>query len=134
MAILRGLAGASSAFVAAFALHIVGGASGQPWLFAIAVALIFATATGFPVIALAIARPWQHRQRLALLTIGAAAGVALTASALWAANDRTLAWWQLPASVALVALVSGASLLAWARLRGGETRSLQSTHPAADRP
>ena len=55
-----GLTGAFGLFAAAFALHIVGGASGQRWLFAIAVALIYLTATGFAAISLAIAGFDRH--------------------------------------------------------------------------
>ncbi len=49
-----GLISAFALFAASFALHIVGGATDQGWLFAIAVGLIFLTATGFPAIALVL--------------------------------------------------------------------------------
>lgn len=129
MTILRGLGGAFACFAAAFFLHIVGGALDQDWLFAAAVALIFVTGAGFPVIALALARPPLWRQRMALLIAGSAAGVALTGAALWAANGRSLAWWEAPAAAALVALTSGAGLLAWMWLHGRESLALRP--PAA---
>lgn len=117
MAAARGLLVAVVLFVASFALHIVAGASGLGWLFAVAVALIFLTATGLPAVALlaAGARPATRAGRLVLVA-GSLVGVVLTASALWAANGRTFAWWEVPASVGLVALSS--ALLLAARSRG----------------
>ncbi len=103
----RGLAGASALFAASFALHIVAGALDQGWLFAIAVGLIYVTATAFPVIALRLARaPARSFSGLLILAAGAAAGVGFTWGALWAANGRAMAWWEPLAAVALVAVAS----------------------------
>ena len=106
MAPLRGLLLASGAFAAAFALHIVGGATGQGWLFAVAVALIFALATGFPIVALLCAGRLTAGERNLVLNAGFVAGVALTAAALWAANGRAFAWWTFPAALLAVFGVS----------------------------
>ena len=105
--------------MASFALHVVGGATDQGWLFAIAVALIFVSATGFPVIAVwaggfADLRSVEAR---AAGAIGAAAGYGFTVGALWAANGRAFAWWEFPLAALLVLLGSGALLLAWRTLR-----------------
>lgn len=106
---IRGFALALGLFAAFFALHIVGGATDQGWLFATAVALIFLTATGFPAIMHAFAgRRARMRHARALWLVGGIAGVALTSSALWAANDRTIAWWQAPAALLLVGVISPA--------------------------
>lgn len=107
-----GLAGAFGLFGSAFALHIVGGASGQRWLFAIAVALIYLTATGFAAISLAIAG--FDRQSLAgrrQLAVGTVPAVVFTSAALWAANGRAFAAWNPPLTVVLV-LISTTALLA----------------------
>lgn len=105
-------------FAASFALHIVGGATDQGWLFAIAVALIFLCATGFPAIALLLTRgrATGAEQRV-ILGAGGIIGIVLTASALWAANGRTFAWWHPPVAIVLVVVVS-AVLLAAARMTG----------------
>lgn len=110
MAIVRGLLCAFALFAAAFALHIVGGATDQRWLFAVAVALIFATAVSFPVLAwLAGGRP-AGSQRTAMLALGTVVGTVLTAAALWAADDRSTAWWHVPASLAAVVAMEAALL------------------------
>ena len=49
--VIRGEVIAFVLFAASFALHIVAGAMDQGWLFAIAVVLIYISATGFPAIA-----------------------------------------------------------------------------------
>ena len=116
MPVVRGLALAFVAFVASFALHIVGGATDQGWLFAIAVALIFIAATGFPAIATLLAGPATDIHTRWLLGIGAVAGFVLTMSALWAANDRSTALWHFPAALVLVVVVSGVILAATGRL------------------
>ncbi len=105
-------------FAAAFALHIVGGATDQGWLFAIAVGLIYLTATGYPAIAAWLLERGDPsvRERQFTLAAGAVAGVILTASALRAANDRTFAWWQPPLAVVLVT-ISTAAILALMRAR-----------------
>lgn len=89
-------------FAVSFALHIVGGASDQGWLFAIAVALIYVTAAGFPAIASRIA----GQADVVTLVGGAVIGVALTSGALWAANGRAWAWWTVPLAVVLTAATS----------------------------
>jgi hypothetical protein len=48
---VRGVLAAAVLFLGAFGLHIVGGATDQSWLFAIAVGLIYLLATGFPWLA-----------------------------------------------------------------------------------
>ncbi len=101
MRTLKGLGGASLIFAVCFALHIVGGATDQGWLFALAVVLIYVTASGFPAIAWLLGgRPAADRR---LLAGGALVGFVLTVAALRAANDRTFAWWQPP--VAMVAVI-----------------------------
>jgi hypothetical protein len=103
----RGIVIAFGLFAASFALHIVGGATDQGWLFAIAVALIFITAVGFPTIAGLLAR---HGPHAAAITVSFLVGVALTSSALWAANGRSWAWWTVPAALALVVATNAAAL------------------------
>lgn len=120
MTVVRGLVLALAFFAASFALHVLGGATDQSWLFAMAVVLIFLSATGFPAFAAFFGRTMDP----VLLGVGAAAGVVLTASALWAANDRAFAWWHLPLSIALVAVVSYVLLAGQqrtVRVRGGRT-------------
>ncbi len=115
MAALRGTALALGLFGVSFALHIVGGATGQGWLFAIAVVLIFVSATGFAGIA-----AWPSGRSAAtgdlVLVVWGIAGVAFTGGALWAANGRAFAWWEVPAAIALETLVSGVVLLAHRRV------------------
>lgn len=108
MRALRGLFLAFALFAASFALHIVGGATDQGWLFAIAVVLIYLFAAGFPFVATLLAgSPLGQTQQRLTLVIGAIAGVALTSGAYWAANGRSFAWWEVPAAVVSVAVVSG---------------------------
>ncbi len=129
MKVVRGLVLAFGLFAAAFVLHIVGGATDQGWLFAIAVVLIFAMAVLFPAIAVALARSPSGNERRVTAALGALAGIALTASALWAANDRTMAWWTVP--VAAIA-VAGANGAAWAAAnRRKRTPEAQRTVPAS---
>jgi hypothetical protein len=116
--VVRGVGVALAIFVASFALHIVGGATDQGWLFAIAVALIFVSATGFPVIA-----AWaggftdlQSVEARATGAIGAAAGYGFTVGALWASNGRAFAWWEFPLATALVVAGSALLLLLWRTL------------------
>jgi hypothetical protein len=113
MRVVQGLGIALAIFLASFALHIVGGATDQGWLFAIAVALIFVSATGFPVIATIAGRFPDLQSPEARLTtaVGAAAGYGFTVAALWAANGRAFAWWEFPLAAALVFAVSGAMLV-----------------------
>lgn len=109
----RGLGIAFAFFAGSFALHIVGGASNQRWLFAVAVGLIYLTATGFPAIAV-VASGLARSQRLQMkmvLGLGAIAGVGFTIGALWAANGRAFAWWQFVLGPVLV-LVTSAAVLA----------------------
>lgn len=107
-------------FAGAFALHVVGGATGQDWLFALAVALIYLTAAGFPAIAAAFAG------RMDMLTggLGGLIGAGLTSGALWASNDRAWGWWTVPLAAVLVALTSSALWWTWhasESRRGGVT-------------
>lgn len=108
---MRGFGIAFGVFAASFALHIVGGATDQDWLFGTAVALIYLSATGFAVVAwlAAGARP---NDRL-LVGAGMAAGFVLTLSALWAADDRSFAGWHVPLGVALVLTTSSLLYGAW---------------------
>ncbi len=128
MRAVRGLGIAVALFVAAFALHIVGGATGQRWLFAIAVGLIYVTATGFPAIALVASRLTlrDEVELKLLLGTGAIAGLAFTIGALWAANGRTFAWWQFILAPALV-LFTSVVLLAWRRFAGRQTRAIATS-------
>ncbi|MBI5949639.1 MAG: hypothetical protein HY875_15975 [Chloroflexi bacterium] len=105
-------------FAAAFALHIVGGATDQGWLFAIAVGLIYLTATGYPAIAAWLLDRGDPslRERQFTLAAGAVIAIILTTSALRAANDRTFAWWQAPLALVLVT-VSTAAILGVRRAR-----------------
>jgi hypothetical protein len=113
MAAMRGNFLAFVLFAAFFALHIVGGATDQGWLFAIAVVLIAISAITFPMVAMLLARPATTRQRALTVAIGFAAGAALTAGVFWAANDRAWAWWHWPAAIAIVGTV------AWLTLQRG---------------
>lgn len=82
----------------------------QRWLFAIAVALIFLSATGFPAFALLLAGDTRGPWRRVLIAAGVAGGFALTMAALWAANGRATAWWHVPLAVVMEAAVSAAVL------------------------
>jgi hypothetical protein len=106
VAALRGNLLAFALFAAFFALHIVGGATDQGWLFAIAVVLIALTAAGFPALALMVSGAAGPQSRALTLAFGAVAGFALTAATLWAANDRAWAWWHFPAAAAISLAVS----------------------------
>lgn len=108
MRALRGLTIAFGFFAASFALHIVGGATDQGWLFALAVALIYVAATGFPAVALMASglhagADWPSRLTLGL---GAVAGAAFTVGALWATNGRAFAWWEFALAPILVVVMS----------------------------
>ncbi|MDZ7728910.1 MAG: hypothetical protein U5Q44_12345 [Dehalococcoidia bacterium] len=114
----QGLVLALGIFAASFALHIVGGATDQGWLFGLAVVLIYISASGFGAIAWLLAGA-REGDRLTLV-IGSLAALALTVSALWAANDRAFAWWQAPVAPVLVVITSGAiygGWLAWRKRR-----------------
>lgn len=105
----RGLAITFVLFAVAFALHIVGGATDQGWLFAIAVGLIFLVATGYSGFALWIAGLASAGTRAAIWTdlLGGVAGSALTVAALWAANGRAFEPWHFAAAPLIEAAVSG---------------------------
>ncbi len=132
MNVARGLVLAFGVFAASFALHIVGGASGQDWLFNLAVALIFLTATAFPVIALLFAGSPRGAARNLVLNAGFVIGTALTASAFWAANGRGFAWWEVPAAAASVLVVSVTCTLVLARLWSRQSARV-SPRPASFR-
>lgn len=106
---IRGFVVTLGFFAAAFALHIVGGATDQGWLFITAVALIFTLATGFPAFMHAFAgRRARSRNGRSLWIVGGVTGVVLTSSALWAGDDRSFALWQPPVAIVCVAVVSSA--------------------------
>jgi len=125
MAPVKGNVIAFGLFAAAFALHIVGGATDQAWLFAIAVALIGVLAVAFPLVAAAAGRPASRTERLTTLAMGTVIGIVLSTSALWAANGRSMAWWQAPVAIVSVLAV----LIAGLKLRpgrgGGSSSPLQ---------
>lgn len=109
-------------FAAAFALHIVAGATDQGWLFAIAVGLIFLIATGYSGFALWFAGLAYAGTRAATVTdlLGGIAGSALTVGALWAANDRAFEVWHFAVAPLLEAGVSAVVVyvvvhLGWAK-------------------
>lgn len=110
VAAVRGNVIAFVLFATAFALHIVGGATDQEWLFALAVALIAVCAAGFPVIAVAFSGASSGPVRALTAAIGGAAGAALTASALWAAEGRAWAWWHIPAALAVAMAATAIAL------------------------
>jgi hypothetical protein len=109
LAAAKGLVLTFVLFAGAFALHIVGGATDQDWLFAIAVGLIFLIATGYSGFALWIAGLAQAGTRAAAWTdlLGGIAGSALTIGALWAANDRAFEPWHFAVAPLIEAGVSG---------------------------
>ncbi|MBI2766173.1 MAG: hypothetical protein HYX53_09710 [Chloroflexi bacterium] len=106
-------------------LHIIGGATGQGWLFAIAVALIYVTATGFPAIAAWTSQAESATGRWLTLFAALPIGLLLTGGALWAANGRSLAWWTAPAAAILTGADTVATLWLRSRLhqRGGVART-----------
>lgn len=128
MPAVRGLGIAFAFFAGSFALHIVGGATDQRWLFAIAVGLIYVTATGFPAITLvASGITLNERPRMKLaLGIGAVAGIGLTIAALWAANGRAFAWWEFVLAPALV-LFTSLVLLALRRFAGKPAKAIATS-------
>jgi hypothetical protein len=123
----RGLVLTFGCFAAAFGLHIVGGATDQDWLFAIAVGLIFLIATGYSGFALWFAGLAYAGTRAANVTdlLGGVAGSALTVGALWAANDRAFEVWHFAVAPLLEAAVSALVVfivvrLGWAKVREAE--------------
>ena len=121
---VAGLAVAFAAFAAAFALHIVGGATDQGWLFALAVGLIYLTAAGFPEIALWVAgdNRLSARESRAVLAVGFLAGSAFTLGAFWAANGRAFEAWMFAGAPITVACLS------WA-LHRTRTAAVQARSP-----
>jgi hypothetical protein len=119
---IRGLVLAFGLFAAAFTLHIAGGATDQGWLFAIAVALIYVTATAFPVLALVLAGSVSPLGRAITLNAGLLLGMLFTGGALWAANGRAFAWWTAPGAILLVFAVSSSLRLVFARRLAATTR------------
>ncbi len=112
MRALRGLLLAFGLFAAAFALHVVAGATDQGWLFSIAVGIIYFLVTGFPFVATVLAgAPLAETERRVLLGAGAVVGVVLTTGAYWAAAGREFDWWVIPAAFPSVAIVSTALFL-----------------------
>lgn len=125
---IKGLVIAFAAFSFAFALHIVGGATDQGWLFAIAVGLIYVIATGFPAIALWIAGlPYNGSEAAKFTyTTGVIIGTGLTLGALWATNGRSFAAWHFPSSIILVAVVSAVILLIRSRVEQSQAAGATS--------
>lgn len=119
----RALAITLGIFAFSFALHIVGGATDQGWLFALAVGLIYVSASGFGAIAWILAGAARNDRGTPAL--GSVAATVLTASALWAANDRSFAAWHVPAAIALVATTSAAIVVLWSVLRRRASRGQQ---------
>ena len=103
---MLGLAGALALFFAAFGLHIVGGATDQGWLFAIAVGLIFFLAVAFPWVATVIARTRIRDAHRHFLAAGFLIGLTLTAGTLWAASDRSFEAWHALAAPVMVFLAT----------------------------
>lgn len=110
-------------FAGAFALHVVGGATDQDWLFAIAVGLIYLIATGYSGFALLIAGLARSGTRTANFTdlIGGVIGSLLTIGALWATNDRSFAGWHFVAGPLLESAVSG--LVVFVAIQSGVAHS-----------
>lgn len=132
MAIVRGLGIAFGIFALSFALHIVGGASDQEWLFALAVALIYFSATGLPVIAaVAAGRSAAPFGGAALLVPAGLLGVVFTGGALWAVNGRTAAWWQPPVAVLLVGVMSAVGFALLSARQRNRSRNAGSRRLAA---
>jgi hypothetical protein len=128
---IRGLFLTFLCFAAAFALHVVGGATDQGWLFAIAVGLIFLIATGYSGFALWFAGLAYAGDRAANVTdlAGGVVGSALTLGALWAANDRSFAIWQFAAAPLMEAAVSAIVVfivvrLGWAHAPAPEPQAI----------
>jgi hypothetical protein len=111
MATLRGTVLAFGLFAGSFALHVVAGATDQDWLFAAAVVLIYLSATGFAGIA-ALLTGWDRGDVSGdtVLVAWGVIGVAFTSGALWAANGRAFAWWEVPLALVLETVISGALL------------------------
>lgn len=125
---VKGLVLTFAAFAVAFALHIVGGATDQGWLFAIAVVLIYAIAMGFPAIALWVSGLTYRGSEPAKFTYtaGVIIGTGLTLGALWATNDRSFAAWHFAASIVLVAIVSAVVLLIRSRVEQSQAAGATS--------
>lgn len=116
-------------FAGAFALHVVGGATDQGWLFAIAVGFIYVVATGYSGFALLIAGLARSGSRIASLTdlIGGVIGSALTIGALWASNGRAFEAWHFIAGPLLESAVSGLVVFIAIRLAPGQPRTRPAT-------
>ena len=122
MRMVFGLVVAFGVFAVCFALHIVGGATDQGWLFGAAVVLIFVTAAGYPAIALgASGLGIETREGRWTLLAGMVVGDLLTTSALWAAAGRSLVWWQPFVAAVIVGVVSMGML--WAMRSVGMIRA-----------
>ncbi len=133
MKAFRGIGIAFGSFAASFALHIVGGATGQGWLFAIAVALIFVTATAFPTIAL-VSGGFTSLDAVGARATGAVsavAGYSFTLAALWAANGRAFAWWEFPTAAGLLLAVNALTLLGLRAWRDRPDGSMSNSTDAA---
>jgi hypothetical protein len=104
--VFRGNAAALGGFAFFFVLHIIGGATEQAWLFAIAVVLIAASAVLFPASAVYLSRARNSREITWTTAVGGVIGAALVAGVLWAANDRAWEWWHVPAAIAIALVVA----------------------------
>ena len=133
MQIVRGLGLGFVAFAAFFALHIVGGATDQGWLFAIAVGLIYASAMAFAPLAATLsgAAPGTAARRTTM-ALGFIAAIGLTAGTLWATNDRAWAWWTWPGAIGLAAGATIVVEMARRKRRRGRHRS--GRRPTSERP
>ncbi len=112
-----GIVGALGLFLASFALHIAGGVTGQGWLFAIAVGLIFFFAVGFVWVATLLAKT-RIRDAHRYFLIGCfGIALTLTGATLWAASDRSFEAWHAPAAPVLVFFATAALARAEAHWR-----------------
>lgn len=123
-AAIRGLGIAFAAFAAAFALHIVGGATDQGWLFAAAVVLIYISATAYPAIALWLSGLSYRDGQVPRLAVGMGVGIGLllTMGTLWATNDRSFGPVVFVLTPVLTAVSTAAVLTVRGWVEGGSPR------------
>jgi hypothetical protein len=100
--------------IACFALHVVAGRLGLDVLFAVAVALIWACAAGFPLLVQALG---AGRAGAPTLGVAVVIGVALTAATLGATRDTGFEIVNVAAAALIVAAVYGGGQLLRRRLR-----------------
>jgi hypothetical protein len=102
-----GLVGALALFFASFALHIVGGATDQGWLLAIAVALILFFAIAYVWVATLLSRTRLRDSHQNFLIAAFAIAMTLTEATLWAASDRSYQLWHILAAPTLIIAATG---------------------------